>query len=84
MIEPERDEHVAEWISLADLQSAQVAPNESKRSSGRGHRQESGLSKAFCDLGLGRDDARHATKVACRRRPIYVDGVRLGRLALWT
>jgi hypothetical protein len=28
--------------------------------------------------------ARRATKVAGQRKPIYIDGVRLGKLALWT
>jgi ParB/RepB/Spo0J family partition protein len=60
----ERDEHVAEWIKLADLQSAQLAPIESKRVDGRGHRPESGVRAAARDIGIDRDDARRATKVA--------------------
>ena len=51
----ERDAHVAEWIRLADLQSAQDAPNETKREDGRGHRHESGVRKASRDLGIERD-----------------------------
>ena len=57
----ERDEHVAEWIRLADLQSAQVAPNETKREDGRGHRHEGGVRKASRDLGIDRDDARRVS-----------------------
>ena len=57
----ERDEHVAEWISLADLQSAQLAPNETKREDGRGHRHEGGIRKASRDIGIDRDDVRRAT-----------------------
>ena len=54
----QRSEHVAEWIRLAEkpAQLAQVSKG------GRG--KEGGLSKASCDLGIDRDDARRATKVA--------------------
>jgi ParB family chromosome partitioning protein len=60
----ERDEHVAEWIRLSDLQLAQVAPIENKQSDGRGHRPEGGVRAAARDLGIDRDDARRATQVA--------------------
>lgn len=59
----ERDQHVAEWIKLTD-QSAQVAPIESKRKDGRGHRRQSGIRKAARELGVDRDDARRAVRVA--------------------
>lgn len=61
----ERDEHVAEWIRLAERQPAQVAPAVLKdgRRAGPQH-QESGVSKAARDLGIDRNDARRATKVA--------------------
>ena len=61
----ERDEQIAEWVRLSDLQSAQIAQNEnSKRDDGKGHRHEGGVSKASRELGIDRDDARRATKVA--------------------
>lgn len=58
----ERDEHVAEWIRLTEESDklAQVAPVSSK--GGRG--KESGTRKAARDLGIDRDDARRAVKVA--------------------
>lgn len=65
----ERDEHVSEWIRLAekksaDVQSLQVATNETKRADGRGHRQESGVRAASRDLGIESTDAHRAVKVA--------------------
>ena len=60
----ERDEHVAEWIRLADSVSAQVAPKLSDRGRNGEGRPESGVRKASRDLGIDRDDARRATKVA--------------------
>jgi ParB-like chromosome segregation protein Spo0J len=54
----ERDEHVAEWIRLAG-KPAQVAP---VSKGGRGN--EGGVRAAARDLGIDRDDARRATKVA--------------------
>ncbi|HEV7415805.1 MAG TPA: ParB N-terminal domain-containing protein, partial [Tianweitania sediminis] len=47
-----------------NLQSAQVAPNESKRADGRGHRPEGGIRAAARELGIDRDDARRAVTVA--------------------
>ena len=60
----ERDEHVAEWIWLADLQSSQLATIESKRVDGRGHRPEGGVRAAARELGIDKDDAHRAAKVA--------------------
>jgi ParB-like chromosome segregation protein Spo0J len=61
----ERDEHVAEWIRLADLQSRQPDANEkSKREDGRGHRHEGGVRAASRELGLSEPDARRANQVA--------------------
>lgn len=70
----ERDEHIAEWIALAslskptptdgDVQFSQVAKNESKREDGRGHRQEGGVNAAARELGIDKDAAYRATKVA--------------------
>ena len=55
----ERDEQIAEWVRLSDkhAQSAQVSAK-----GGRG--VEGGFSKASRELGIDRDDARRATKVA--------------------
>jgi hypothetical protein len=62
----ERAEQIAEWIALTDreTQSAQVAPIESSRSDGRGHRQQSGINAASRDLGIDRTEAQRAVKVA--------------------
>jgi len=54
----ERDEHVAEWIALAERISAQVAP---KMDRGR---PEAGINKAARELGVDRTDAQRAVKVA--------------------
>ncbi len=56
----ERAEHVAEWVGLTDVQSAQVAPIESKRADGRGHRQEGGINAAVRELGIDRTEAQRA------------------------
>jgi hypothetical protein len=58
----ERSEHIAEWIKLSDLQSAQLAPIESKRSDGRGHRQEGGINAATRELGIDRTEAPATVK----------------------
>lgn len=50
-------------MELAD-QLAQVAPNESKRLDGKGHRQESGLRKASRELNIPRDKVARAVKIA--------------------
>lgn len=61
---------MAEWIRLAEqkpaeLQSAQLAPNEkSKRKDGRGHRKEGGVRAASRELGIDRDTARRSLQVA--------------------
>ena len=55
LTELERKEQTAEWIRLADaeeigagdLQLAQVAPIESKREDGRGHRHEGGMQRCI-------------------------------------
>jgi hypothetical protein len=54
----ERDEHVAEWIRLADAVSTQVV------SKPQGGRPEGGTRAAARELGVNRDDARRATKIA--------------------
>ena len=56
----ERDQHVAEWIRLTDekVVLAQVAPKP------RGGRPEGGIRAAARELGVDRDDARRAAKVA--------------------
>jgi ParB-like chromosome segregation protein Spo0J len=54
----ERDEHVAEWIRLAE----KPPQDEPVFKGGRGN--ESGVRKAARDLGIEKEDARRATKVA--------------------
>ena len=54
----ERDEHVAEWISLAERVSSQAATKP------QGGRPESGARKAARELGIDKDDAHRAAKVA--------------------
>lgn len=54
----ERDEHVAEWIKLAEK------PRQADAVSKGGRGNESGVRKAARDLGLSEPDARRATKVA--------------------
>ena len=64
----QRAEQVAEYAKLAaekrDVQSEQVAQNESKREDGRGHRHEGGDSLAARDLGITREDVRRAKTIA--------------------
>jgi ParB family transcriptional regulator, chromosome partitioning protein len=64
----QRAEQVAEYAQLAaekrDVQSGQVAQNESKREDGRGHRHEGGDSLAARDLGITREDVRRAKTIA--------------------
>jgi ParB-like chromosome segregation protein Spo0J len=61
----QRDEHVAEWIRLTELQSRQSdAIEKSKRQDGRGHRKESGTRKAAREIGVSEPDARRAVQVA--------------------
>jgi len=64
----QRAEQVAEYAKLAaekrDVQSEQVAQNESKREDGRGHRHEGGDSLAARDLGITRVEVRRAKTIA--------------------
>src|SRR5277367_1158128 len=64
----QRAEQVAEYVKLAaekrDVQSEQVAQNESKREDGRGHRHEGGDSLAARDLGITREEVRRAKPIA--------------------
>jgi ParB-like chromosome segregation protein Spo0J len=61
----ERDDNIAEWIKITErIQSSQFAKNESRRDDGRGHRAEGGIAAAARDLGLDKDDAHRAVKVA--------------------
>jgi hypothetical protein len=59
----ERAGQIAEWVRLAG-QKAQVAPIESKRSDGRGHRSEGGINAAVRELGIDRTEAQRAVKIA--------------------
>jgi ParB-like chromosome segregation protein Spo0J len=61
----ERDDNIAEWIKITErLQSSQFAKNESRRDDGRGHKPEGGIAAAARDLGVDKDDAHRAVKVA--------------------
>ena len=63
----ERDEHIAEWIWLADGVAGATCASNDLRSDGRRkgpQHQESGVRAAARELGIDRDDARRATKVA--------------------
>jgi ParB family chromosome partitioning protein len=64
----ERDEHVAEWIILAEKQNlilAQSAPKSKTESNPKGAgRHESGVRAASREIGVDRDDASRAKQVA--------------------
>ena len=60
----ERADHIAEWIKLTELQSAQIEPIESKRQDGRGHRRKGGLNEAVRELGIDRNEAQRSVKIA--------------------
>ena len=60
----ERADQIAEWVRLTEVQSAQLAPNESRRADGRGHRPEGGVRAAARELGIDRDEARRAIRIA--------------------
>lgn len=57
----ERDEHVAEWIRLAEKQDEVLTQHVSKP---KGGRPEGGVRAASRELGINREDARRAAKVA--------------------
>jgi len=60
----ERAECIAEWLRLVEQrQTAQVAPNESKRTDGRGHRPQGGVNAATRELGIDRTEAHRAVKI---------------------
>ena len=50
-------------MRLTGDQSAQLAPVESKRSDGRGHRHEGGINAATRELGIDRTEAQRAVKI---------------------
>ena len=64
----ERDEHVSEWIRLAEKKaegvSSQVATKLSKRGRDGEGRAESGVRAAARELNIDKDDAHRAVKVA--------------------
>jgi len=64
----QRAEQVAEYARLVtekrDVQSGQVAQNESRREDARGHRHEGGDSLAARDLGITREEVRRAKTIA--------------------
>lgn len=58
----ERDEHVSEWIRLAEKKAEEVFGQIDHKP--QGGRPEGGVSKAARELNLGRKDAERAVKVA--------------------
>lgn len=67
----QRAEQIARWIELEEkwrasskVQSARVAPIESKREDGRGHRPEGGINAASRELGIERTEAQRSVKIA--------------------
>ena len=68
--EVQRSQQMAEYVKLsnekreADLQTGQLAQNESRRDDGRGHRHEGGNSQAARDLGVTREEVRRAQTIA--------------------
>ena len=54
----ERDEQIAEWVRLSETVSAQLEPKP------QGGRPEGGTRAAARELGIEKEDARRATKVA--------------------
>jgi ParB-like chromosome segregation protein Spo0J len=78
----QRADQVAEYARLANekrnIQSGQVAQNESKREDGRGHRHEGGDSLAARDLGISRDEVRRAKTIAALPEQIKQAGREIG------
>lgn len=75
----QRDEHIARWLELERaVQSAQVVQNESKREDGRGHRPEGGRSAASREIGVNRENARRAEKVASLSDEAKAEAVKIG------
>ena len=63
----EHDEHIAEWIRLAEEKAqslAQTAPVKSRRADGRGGSVGDGINSASRELGIERTQAQRAMKVA--------------------
>lgn len=58
MMPLEHAEHVAAWIRLTGLQSAQLGPIESKRADSRGHRLAGGINAAVRELHIDRTEAQ--------------------------
>jgi ParB-like chromosome segregation protein Spo0J len=58
----ERDEHIARWIELTEANTAEVSPQPVAKP--EGGRPEGGVRDRARKLGIGREDARHAVKVA--------------------
>jgi len=67
----ERDEHIAEWVTLSqDKVSAQLAPKP------QGGRPEGGINAAARELGIERTEAQRAVKVAEKLSPEAKDEAR--------
>jgi ParB-like chromosome segregation protein Spo0J len=61
----ERDEHIAKWVELVDLKSAQFEPKLKTATNPKGAgRHSSGINAAARELGVERNAAQRAVKVA--------------------
>jgi ParB-like chromosome segregation protein Spo0J len=60
----ERAKMIEEWVELTGGESAQLAPIESKRADGRGHRAAGGLNDAARQLGIERTEVQRSVKIA--------------------
>jgi len=66
----ERSELQARWARIVEeRQSAQVAPIESKRPDGKGHRAPGGINAAARDLGISRREAQRSITIAEKLAP---------------
>jgi ParB-like chromosome segregation protein Spo0J len=74
----ERDQHVAEWIRLTDSVSAQHEPKLSKRGRKSEGRPASGINKASREIGVSRQDAQRAVRVANLTDEAKAEAVKLG------
>lgn len=67
----ERSDHLAEWIRLTDAKRSGAKPEQVAQVSGKGGRGvEGGVSAAARELGVTRDEARRAVKIASIPEPV--------------
>jgi hypothetical protein len=77
----DRSANLAEWTRLCqerDAQSGQVVQIESKRADGRGHRPESGVSKAARELGISEKEVQRAVKINALASEAKAEAAALG------